>query len=221
MKPYFQDESCTIYHGDCRDVLPGLEFDVVVTDPPYGIGWSLGDGFGVGGHSAPISGDDDTSARDWVRARYPDVPTVMFGSDRMPPPIGTVATLVFAKPTIACGRIGVSLPWLRNWEPIFVCGEWPKTIPCRSSIIETSELAASGYSGYSTRAGHPHAKPLDVLYSLLQAAPWGAVCDPFMGSGTTLRAAKDLGRKAIGIEIEERYCEIAAKRLSQQVLSFG
>lgn len=218
MKPYFDDGQCVIYHGDCREILSGLAFDVIVTDPPYGIGWTGAPAFGVGGCSAPIAGDNDTAARDWVRDSYPDVPTIMFGSDRIVPPAGTVATLVFAKPTVACGRIGVSLPWLRNWEPIFVCGEWPKAIPSRSAIIETAEFAASGYSGYSTRAGHPHAKPLDVLYSLIQASPDGVVLDPFMGSGTTLRAAKDLGRKAIGIEIEERYCEIAARRLSQQVL---
>jgi site-specific DNA-methyltransferase (adenine-specific) len=206
--------------GDCREILPGLAFDVIVTDPPYGIGWTGAPAFGIGGCSDAIAGDANTDVRDWVRATYTNIPTVMFGSDRVAPPSGAVATLVFAKPTVACGRIGVSIPWLRNWEPIFICGQWPKAVPSLSAIIETSEMAASGYSGYSTRAGHPHAKPVDVLYRLLAASPPGIVVDPFMGSGTTLRAAKDLGRKAIGIEISEKYCEIAAKRLAQQVLEF-
>jgi site-specific DNA-methyltransferase (adenine-specific) len=76
---------------------------------------------------------------------------------------------------------------------------------------------------YANRTGnnqHPTEKPESLLRQIIQANVCESVLDPFMGSGTTLRAAKDLGRKAIGIEIEEKYCEISARRLSQEVLQF-
>ena len=85
--------------------------------------------------------------------------------------------------------------------------------PTRASNYAHGQLASEGKS-------HPTQKPLPLMQWCV-AFTSGTVLDPFMGSGTTLRAAKDLGRKAIGVEIEERYCEIAAQRLSQQVLDFG
>lgn len=221
MRPYYDDGSVTIYHGDCREILPRLEFDAIVSDPPYGINWKPPRGFGKGTSGDAIAGDNDTEIRDWVRSSYPDVPTLMFGSHRASAPAGTVLTLVFHKDCVGAGIVGNWLPWYRDWEPLFVCGRWPKTKPTRPGVVRTHELAATGYSGYVTRAGHPHAKPVDVLRDLLSAVPPGVVVDPFMGSGSTLRAAKDLGRRAIGIEIEERYCEIAAKRCAQEVLDLG
>ncbi len=125
--------------------------------------------------------------------------------------------LVFGKPPHA-GLIGSRAPWFRNWEPIFVLGKWPDQTPTRSAVIQTGRKAASGYSGYATIAGHPHAKPSDVMEELIEACPPGVIADPFAGSGTTLRAAKDLGRRAIGVELDEAYCETAARRLSQCVL---
>jgi DNA modification methylase len=99
-----------------------------------------------------------------------------------------------------------------HWEPLLVYGKNPMPFDAKEFIANTGEGGN----------GHPCAKPLPVFKWIVSAASPtdGLIVDPFMGSGTTLRAAKDLGRRAIGIEIEERYCEIAAKRLSQEVLDF-
>ena len=97
----------------------------------------------------------------------------------------------------------------------------PDQTPKLDAVVRTREMASTGYSGYVTRAGHPHAKPLDVMQQLILASPLGQIADPFMGSGMTLIAAKRLGRQAIGVEVEERYCELAASRLAQGVLDYA
>jgi len=222
--PYYADESVTLWHGDC---LEHPEWwtgaDVLVTDPPYGIGWSKGKwnkSYNREGH-AGIANDADTLTRDAALALWGDRPALVFGSLAATYPLGWKRMLVFEKPTVACGLFGQRVPWLNNWEPVFVLGEWPDQTPSLNAVVATRQKAASGYSGYVTKAGHPHAKPLDVMETLMEACPPGVIADPFAGSGSTLVAAKALGRKAIGVEIDERYCEIAARRLSQGVLDFG
>lgn len=223
-RPYYSDDLVTLYHGDCREITEWLSADVLVTDPPYGIGWSKGrwaNTHGVDGHEG-IQNDNDTSARDAALASWGCVkPALVFGSLRSAYPDGWHRMLVFGKPTTGCGLFGQRVPWLANWEPIFVLGTWPDQTPRLSAVIQTRQASASGYSGYATKAGHPHAKPIDVVESLVDATPPGAIADPFAGSGSTLIAARNLGRKAIGIELEERYCEIAARRLQQGALDFG
>jgi DNA modification methylase len=225
MSIYYSDESVTLYHGDCREVTAWLEADVLVTDPPYGIGWSRGanlrrnPSYGQANHG--IQNDENTEHRDVaLRAWGSTRPALVFGSLAAEYPADWKRMLVFAKPVHA-GLVGSRVPWRRNWEPIFMLGNWPDQTPTRSAIIGTRQVAASGYSGYATMAGHPHAKPLDVMEDLIDACPVGVIADPFAGSGSTLVAAKQLGRKAIGVELEERYCEVIAKRLAQGVLDFG
>ena len=224
MNPYYEDEWVTLYHGDCLQITDWLAADVLVTDPPYGIGW----GRHGGGASASfrdkhagIENDGTTEVRDAALALWGARPSLLFGSPKSPEPLGTRWRLIFEKPTVGCGLLGVRGPWFANWELVYVLGEWPDQTPTRSSVVRTRALAAAGYSGYATKAGHPHAKPLDVMEALLDACPPGVIADPFAGSGSTLVAAKALGRKAIGVELEERYCEIAARRLAQDVLDFG
>jgi site-specific DNA-methyltransferase (adenine-specific) len=219
--PYYADESVTLWHGNCREITEWLAADVLVTDPPYGIGWSRGERAAThnpAGH-AGISGDFDTSVRDGVLVMWgDDRPALVFGSMRAAYPAGWQRMLVFRKPTIGSGLYGNRMPWLTNWEPVFALGVWPDQTPARDAVVSTRSCSASGYSGYVTRAGHPHAKPVDVMEQLIDACPPGVIADPFAGSGSTLVAARNLGRKAIGVEIDERYAEIAARRLAQDVL---
>lgn len=222
-KPYYQDDLITLYHGDCREETAWLEADVLVTDPPYGISWAQRKPPGAIGSNAHagIANDGDTVARDAALALWGDRPALIFGSLRTTFPHGWKRVLVFKKPIIATGITGHRLPWINNWEPIFVCGSgWPDALPTKDAVIATRYATASGWSGYATRAGHPHAKPLDVLEELLVECPTGTIADPFAGSGSTLVAAKQLGRRAVGVEVDERYCELAAKRLGQDTL-FG
>ena len=221
MSLYYQDDLVTLYHGDCLEITEWLAADVLVTDPPYGISWSKSAGTGIGKTAhAGIRNDTNTSARDDALGLWGDKPGLVFGAIKAPFPKAWQRMLIFEKPRTA-GLIGTYVPWFNNWEPIFVTGRWPKQIPERSAVVKTSEPSASGYSGYATRAGHPHTKPQDVMTRLIEACPPGVIADPFSGSGSTLLAALNLGRKTIGVELEERYCELIAKRLSQQAFDFG
>jgi hypothetical protein len=224
-EPYYSDEYVTLYHGDCREVTEWLEADVLVTDPPYGRGWHQGGGMtnssGRGARTRPkvgIAGDRDTSTRDaalslWTRLAF------VFGDPLIPPPAGSAQALVYAKPLDA-GVKGARAGFRRDVEMIYAVGPWPCGTGGTTSVLTTTSLVA-GPSGLATVHGHPHAKPVDLLSTLIDRCPPGTIADPFAGSGSTLVAAKRLGRKAIGVELEERYCEIAARRLAQGVLDLG
>ena len=225
--PYYQDDYVTLWLGDC---LKHPEWwtgaDVLVTDPPYGIGWDRPETAGAANswHNPGIRGDESTSARDDALAAWGGVrPALVFGSIKAQWPKGWRQVLVFRKPeATASGMFGAFLPWRKDWEPIFVLGsQWPKAPSMRSAVVATAALSAGGYRGYATATGHPHTKPQDVMQSLIDACPPGTIADPFAGSGSTGVAAKALGRKAVLVELEERYCEIAARRLSQDVLDFS
>jgi DNA modification methylase len=125
---------------------------------------------------------------------------------------------VYRKPPDA-GVVGSTTGYRRDVEPVYLTGPWPKRNVEWSSLLVSNARLAGSPSGISARYGHPHAKPVDVLEALIAACPPGVVADPFAGSGSTLVAARNQGRRCIGVEIEERYCELAARRLSQQVLA--
>ena len=146
---------------------------------------------------------------------------VVFGDLMLAPPAGTKLVCIYAKPVDA-GVRGAIGGIRRDAEAIYLGGRWSSGIGGRSSIFSTRRTQVGGsYGIVSQGGGHPHVKALDVLEDLITLAPAGVIADPFAGSGSTLVAAKQLGRRAIGVELEERYCEVIARRLSQGVLDFG
>jgi site-specific DNA-methyltransferase (adenine-specific) len=194
-----------IYNADCRDILPHLEsVDLVLTDPPYGIG------------------EDGGRFRDRKGGYHRVLPKM--GWDKEPPDFETFKLFLnVGKEQLVWGgnyftdKLPVSRGWL-YWDKMmggdFSDGELAWT---------SKDMVLKSFSFCNKVAGkeHPTQKPLELILWCFSFFPeTKSILDPFMGSGTTLRAAKDLGRKAIGIEIEEKYCEIAVKRLQQEVLKF-
>lgn len=216
MNPYYQDDHVTLYHGDClehADLWTGA--DVLVTDPPYGIDFQIRRRKDRK-DSESIAGDKDLAARDSALELWGNRPAIVFGSPLKPVPLNTRQVLVWEK-TLDSGLFGAYLGFRRNWEAIYLIGPLPKG-PASSSGIITSK---SSTTHYAKSAGHTHAKPIPLMEQLIERCPSGVVADPFAGSGSTLVAAKNLGWRAIGIEIDERYCEIIAKRCAQEVLNLG
>jgi len=227
MSLYYSDEHVTLYHGDClTEHREWLDADVLVTDPPYGTQFSDVNprgGYGRrqdaqhrGSKHAPaqpgmgawIAGDNGTKARDSMLALWAGKPACLFGSPRLPDPPGNWADrLVWDKK-----RPGMNGgPWRYRHESIYVT----------AGFVRTSDASVSIFTVWPDQADHIHAKPLALMTALVAAAPPGVIADPFAGSCTTLVAAAHLGRKAVGVELEERYCELLAKRLSQGALFGG
>lgn len=205
MTPYYQDSLVTIWHGDCREILPTVEADVLVTDPPYGTNEHGGYGRRQLGLET-IANDADTAIRDDVLQLWGSRAAIVFGSPRRPEPPGVWDfRLIWDK------RVpGLGSPWRWQHEMIYLRGAWSNEPGIPSVLSFSAERVMRD-------RWHPHEKPVALMVALIGGIK-GSLVDVCAGSGSTLRAAKDLGRRAIGIEIEERYCEIAAKRMSQEVL---
>lgn len=238
MIPYYQDDAVTIYHGDCREILRNIDrVELVITDPPYASGARTDSNRQVRGSMLRALEDEEWFSHDamttwgltwFLRGVFVDLRELIidgahlyvFTDWRQTPNIyGMMESagyrvnhcLVWSKK-----HFGMGAYWRNQHENIVFGSRGMPTAMLdrgRGSVIEISNVNPADRE-------HPTEKPLDLLLSIMSAAPGNLVLDPFMGSGTTLRAAKDLGRKAIGIEIEEKYCEIAAKRMSQEVLQF-
>ena len=221
-EPYYDDGQVTIYHGDCREILPalsGTQFGALVTDPPYGDNYRSG-APRLDGNARSIANDDDTTVRDeilewWVRpyaALRGTRPALVFGKWRITRPAATRGVLVWDKGG-ALGMGDLALPWKFDHEEIYVIGGGFVGSRDCGSVVRVPPVQSVGRS-------HPHEKPVALMQRLLVKVP-GPVIDPCMGVGSTLVAAKTLGMKAVGIELSERYCEAAAKRLSQGTLDLG
>lgn len=212
MRLHYQDEYVSLYHGDCLDD-PDVwtAGDVLVTDPPYGgtfrsrHGWRSGES-----KKKRIAGDGVLTARDDMLELWGDGPALVFGFWRKPMPVGTRQMIVWDKR----GGNGFSgdyrMPWADATEQIYVLGRgWVgKRVPAIYSI-------PSLHSASPERYGHPTPKPVELMSQLLTKCPPGVIVDPFAGVGATLVAAKMAGRRAIGVEISEDYCEIIADRLER------
>lgn len=201
MKPYYQDSLVTLYHGDCRELAPLMKADAVVTDPPYGARKAAWD------YEWP----------EWVDSML----------------VGVAPVVAIMPGVMNLWRFGERFAGLRyRWtlsgrfpnpsrSPFGLC-HW---IPCVVYAADDVSLNVNRTDVsdivpmHDQSPGHPTPKPLRFMTWVLEMVPAAqTILDPFAGSGTTLRAAKDLGRRSIGIEIDERYCEIAAKRMAQEVL---
>jgi site-specific DNA-methyltransferase (adenine-specific) len=215
MKPYYEDGAVTIYHGDCREVLPLLRsgpMPLVLTDPPYGIDYQHGSrkgGVRYGMDQQRITGDDEPFDPSHLLV-YPRL--VIWGgnhfADRLPPSRGW---LVWDKRdgTPSNDQSDAEMAW--------------------TNILSVVRVFSARWSG-SHRTGreqaegrvHVNQKPVALMrWCLTLVGGSEPVLDPYMGSGSTLVAAKDAGRPAIGIEIDEAHCETAAQRCSQEVLGLS
>jgi len=231
MKPYYEHAGITIYHGDCREVIPSLDvFDLVLTDPPYGVSGALNSKTRTRGPCATNESRQknkytlfDDSIEYVKSVIVPAFCMALEKSQRSIITPGNRCLTLYPMPDAFGVFYQPASVGLQAWgradaQPIFYYGAFPGESrwipgnPCSYVLTESPKPN-----------GHPCPKPFNAWSNLLRVGTYqnDTVVDPFMGSGTTLRAAKDLGRKAIGIEIEERYCEIAARRLQQEVLQLA
>lgn len=224
MKPYYEEAGITIYHGDCREILPGLpKVDLVLTDPPYkhkhmdGGGFASARKFYAGGALDGLN--DFTLADYWPAVRDAAKMAIAFCSRDLIHDYAVAAN--------QSGRKFDLHVWHKTNAVPFTANTWKSDLEYIALIWEQKpgwrQLAQHMHSKawispINQDDSHPAAKPIALLSKYLSVLDPKSCVDPFMGSGTTMRACKESGVSAIGIEIEERYCEIAANRLRQGVL---
>jgi site-specific DNA-methyltransferase (adenine-specific) len=210
MRPYFQRDGATIYHGDCRGILPTLQVDTICADPPFGINLEAR----RGGNRSKLA----AALNDYR----------IFGDDE---PFDPAHLLGFRRVILWGGNHFASrLPDTRCWLL------WDKRKGGKSDDQADAEIAWTNFDEPTRLYSHlwrgmikdsekderritPTQKPVSLMrWCLTVAKPLGVVCDPYMGSGSTLRAALDMGFPCVGIDVEERLCEAAARRLEQMTL---
>jgi len=246
---YYQDEWATIYHGDCREIMPifpDASIDLVLTDPPYGHNNNNGDlihnrekalgqvkrGEAEAGEARPIANDSPEETQTLVAWLFPEIARLLkpgccccccCGGGGGPDPqfarwslmldeaIGFKHAVVWDK-----GGLGMGWHYRRNYEFVLVAEKPGAACNWHGDHRVANVMRFSGIKPTST--DHPTVKPLGLFQRFvgLHSAPGETVLDPLMGSGIALSAAKDLGRKSIGIELDERWCEIAARRLAER-----
>ena len=217
MTPFYQDDAVVLYHGDCREIVPTLgRFDLLLTDPPYGIKQDRGMGGGGYGFGGGKKRTPKAYAGGWDNDRQVDALLLA---------LGAATTCIVWGGNYYTDVLTQRAKWL-VWDKA-------QTMPSYSdaelawTTLDGVAVKMLRYSGNGLLAvekdrQHPTQKPLALMtWCIGLAGDVQTILDPFAGSGTTGRAAKDMGRKCTMIEREERYCEIAAKRCQQEVFDFG
>jgi 23S rRNA G2445 N2-methylase RlmL len=234
MTPYYQDDSVTLYHGDCREIIPTLgPVDHVITDPPYSERTHKGHDASANGHAGFGNDGCERNQLGYDALSTQDVSSFskLFASIST----GWIVWMTdhHLAPAIQSGLeehgryVFAPLPFYAPGSRVRLSGDGPSSWTIWIIVARTAAQSRWGTlpGGYVAEEGwrdriHMGGKPLPLMTSLVRdySRPGDLILDPFAGSGTTLEAAKLLGRRAIGIEREERHCETAANRLRQEVL---
>lgn len=226
MKPYYQDKAVTIYHGDCREILPELpKVDLVLTDPPYGmtemsgrrlhayrnpekskgrIGWS---------NMAKVTDYGDTEwnhqpldNQAWELLISKSEEQIVWGWNHLQGVLGKPPSILVWDKKLK-----------NNWIDTFSDCEFAYCSRVMPDRMYRQLWMGALRGGRKIKRTHPTEKPIELMqWCLLLFADATMIVDPYMGSGPTMVASKELNRKAIGIEIEEKYCEVAANRCRQE-----
>lgn len=218
MTPYYEESGIVIYQGDCAELLPRLRADALITDPPYGVDLGSSDSRG-GRHGLAKSryNSYEDTFDNFMATVVPAVNDALLRVNRGAVFAGKHITRysppdalggIYCPSAIGRGRWGFT-----QFFPILLYGHCPTLhLGAKHTVLYSTEVAEQN--------GHPCPKPVGWMHWLLELVtlPTELIIDPFMGSGTTLVAAKRMGRKAIGIELDEQYCDIAVHRLRQGAL---
>ena len=215
MTPYYDHAGITIYHGDCRDILPHLEpVDLVLTDPPYNAGKDYGtfkDNLSEEDYQEFMSevallSRARAKNQFWVAPRY-QVPFFF---------------KILPNSHLVVIRRGAMGPYRGGWSDQFeIALSIGKPSRPEKDLWDDIRLKGEGYFFREETYDHPGYTPYPIMSRAAELLSTESLCDPFCGTGTALVAAKQLGRKAIGIEICEDYCRIAVERLRQNCFDFS
>ena len=238
MKPYYEDDAVTIYHARCEDVLPSLsDVGLVLTSPPYNLSGdgnkpsgtyfkNLGDGYGEHADAMPhaeyVAWQQGVLEALWGTLTddgaifYNHKPIVR--GNALKTPLELVPEGLPVRQVIIWDR---GSGFNRQFTYFVPAHEWVLLLAKPSFRLTTRSVDDVWRIPFETGTEHPAPFPLRLASTVVNSTAADLILDPFAGSGTTLRAAKDAGRKAIGIELNERFCEIAAKRMGQEVLDLG
>jgi site-specific DNA-methyltransferase (adenine-specific) len=241
MTPYYQDDLVTIYHGDAEEVMatfPAASVSVVFTSPPYNRGDMSGGLANLAGgyraHHDQMPHDEYVAWQRRVLSEcwrlitddgaifYNHSPRIQNGELWLPTELNPGLPL---RQVVIWDQV-VGINWspsfflpLHEWVMVFAKSDWRLASRSASNAGDVWRIRVEVPK--SGRPKHPAAFPLRLPQTALSALTPGVVLDPFMGSGTTLEAAKSLGRKSIGIELDESYCEMAANRVRQETLGLS